>query len=263
MEIILKEDHPNLGKRGQTVKVADGYARNYLIPRNIAVINDAGNKFAVEAELQFDGIKKEKGKAAAEEIKEKIDGKKFEIKAKVGKEGKLYGSVTKQDIAGLLEKEGFNIDKKIMDVEDHIKEAGSYEIQLNLFEGVKAHINLLVEGESSGEKEKPSEKEKSPEMKTESSEEEKPLEQEELPTAEEESSKEDENPVEEKEVSEAEKESSEEEKPLEEEELATAEEESSKEDENPVEEKEVSEAEKESSEEETSELKEESSKEEN
>jgi large subunit ribosomal protein L9 len=173
MEIILKEDHPNLGKKGQIVKVADGYARNYLIPRNIAVINVSGSKSAVEAELQFEEIKEEKGKAAAEEIKEKIDGKEFEIKAKVGKEGKLYGSITKQDIVDLLEKEGFDIDKKIMDVEDHIKEAGSYDVQLNLFKGVKAHINLIVEGESSEEGKEPSSKKKSSELEEKSSEEEK------------------------------------------------------------------------------------------
>jgi large subunit ribosomal protein L9 len=172
MEIILREDHPNLGKRGQIVKVADGYARNYLIPRNIAVMNVAGNKSAVEAELQFEGIKEEKGRTAAEEIKERIDGKKFQIKAKVGKEGKLYGSVTKQDIVELLEEEGFDIDKKIMDVEDHIKEAGSYDIQLNLFEGVKAHIDLLVEGESSLKEEMPSEEESAPTLEDKSSEEE-------------------------------------------------------------------------------------------
>ena len=217
MEIILKENHPNLGKKGQIVKVAAGYARNYLIPRNIAVINVAANKSAVEAELQFEGIKEKKGRAAAEDIKEKIDGKKLEIKAKVGKEGKLYGSVTKQDIVALLEKEGFDIDKKIMDIEDHIKEAGSYEIQLNLFEGVKAHINLLVEGESSEEKEKPSKKEKPVEeeeasvVEDESSEEEKPVEVEEEPTAEDESSDEEEGALEEEEAPELEDKSSEEE----------------------------------------------------
>jgi len=170
MEVILKEDYPHLGKKGQVVKVADGYARNYLIPRNLAMINVSGNKSAVKAELQFEGIKEKKGKAAAEEIKEKIDGKEFHIKAKVGKEGKLYGSITKQDIVNLLEKEGYDIDKKIMDIEDHIKEAGSYEIQLNLFKDVKAHINLTVEGESAEEEEKPSVEEKSPEVEEKSAE---------------------------------------------------------------------------------------------
>jgi large subunit ribosomal protein L9 len=169
MEVILKEDYPHLGKKGQVVKVADGYARNYLIPRNLAIINVPGNQSAVKAELQFEGIKEKKGKAAAEEIKEKIDGKKFHIKAKVGKEGKLYGSITKQDIVELLGKEGYNIDKKLMDIEDHIKEADSYEIQLNLFKDVKAHINLTVEGESS-EEEEPSQKKEAAAPKGESSE---------------------------------------------------------------------------------------------
>ncbi len=194
MEVILKEDYPHLGKKGQVVKVADGYARNYLIPRNLAMMNVSGNKSAVKAELQFEEIKEKKGKAAAEEIKAKIDGKEFHIIAKVGKEGKLYGSITKQDIVELLEKEGYNIDKKIMDIEDHIKEAGSYEIQLNLFEDVKAHINLTVEGESSEEEEKPSKEEKSPESEEEFSvNEEKPSLEEKSPEVEEKSSEEEES----------------------------------------------------------------------
>ena len=189
MEVILKEDYPHLGKKGQVVKVADGYARNYLIPRNLAIVNIPGNQSAVKAELQFEGIKEKKGKAAAEEIKEKIDGKEFHIKAKVGKEGKLYGSITKQDIIELLEKEGYSIDKKIMDIEDHIKEAGAYKIQLNLFKDVKAYINLTVEGESSEEEEKPSKKKESAKAKDETAkEEEKPSSEEESSDSEEESS---------------------------------------------------------------------------
>jgi len=168
MEVILKEDYPGLGKKGQVVKVTRGYARNYLIPRNLAVLNIAGNKSAVKAELKFEEIREKKGRAAAEEVKEKIDGKELKIKTKVGKEGKLYGSVTKQDIVDLLKKEGFEIDKKIMDIEEHIKEAGSYEIQLNLFKDVKAHINLVVEGES---EEKDEAEEESDEQEEKSSEE--------------------------------------------------------------------------------------------
>ena len=171
MEIILKEDYPHLGKKGQVVKVADGYARNYLIPRNIAMLNVSGNKSAVEVELQFEEIKENKGNAEAEEVKEKIDGKEFKIKAKAGKEGKLYGSITKQDIVDLLEKEGYIIDKKVMDIQDHIKEAGSYEIQLNLFKDVKPHINLIVEGESSeAEEESANIKDESPRKEEKSSE---------------------------------------------------------------------------------------------
>ncbi|MEJ2568424.1 MAG: 50S ribosomal protein L9, partial [candidate division WOR-3 bacterium] len=74
MEVILKEDYPGLGKKGQVVNVAKGYARNYLIPRDLALLNVAGNKSAVKAELQFEEIRHKKDKAAAEEIKEKIDG---------------------------------------------------------------------------------------------------------------------------------------------------------------------------------------------
>jgi large subunit ribosomal protein L9 len=151
MEVILKENHPHLGEKGEIVQVADGYARNYLIPKKMAVINTSGNRAAVKAEGQFEKIKLEKEKASAEQVKDKIQGKEFKIMAKAGKDGKLYGSITKQDIVDLLEKEGYLIDKKIMDVEEHIKEIGSYEIELNLHKDVKAYINLIVEKEASEE----------------------------------------------------------------------------------------------------------------
>jgi large subunit ribosomal protein L9 len=153
MEVILKENHPHLGEKGEIVQVAAGYARNYLIPKNMAVINTPGNRAAIKAEGQFEKIKLEKEKASAEQVKDKIQGKEVKIKAKAGKDGKLYGSITKQDIAALLEKEGYLIDKKIMEVEEHIREIGSYEIQLNLHRDVKAYINLIVEKESSKEEE--------------------------------------------------------------------------------------------------------------
>jgi large subunit ribosomal protein L9 len=151
MEVILKENHPHLGEKGKIVQVADGYARNYLIPKNMAVINTPGNRAVIKAEGQFEKIKLEKEKVMAEEVKDKIQGKEFKIKAKAGKDGKLYGSITKHDIAVLLEKEGYLIDKKIMDAEEHIREIGSYEIKLNLYKDVKAYFNLIVEKEASEE----------------------------------------------------------------------------------------------------------------
>jgi large subunit ribosomal protein L9 len=153
MEVILKEDHPHLGKKGEIVQVARGYARNYLIPKKIAVINTPSNITAIKAEGQFEKVKLEKEKTKAEQFKEQIHGKEFKIRAKAGKDGKLYGSITKQDIVDLLEKEGYVIDKKVLDTEEHIREIGSYEVQLNLHTDVKAYINLVVEEESVEEKE--------------------------------------------------------------------------------------------------------------
>jgi len=168
MEVILKENHPHLGEKGEIVQVADGYARNYLIPKNMAVVNTPGNRAAIKAEGQFEKIKLEKEKASAEQVKDKIQGKEFKIMAKAGKDGKLYGSITKQDIAVLLEKEGYLIDKKVMDVEEHIRETGLYEIQLNLHKDVKAYINLIVEKEASEEEETSDVVEESSEEKEES-----------------------------------------------------------------------------------------------
>jgi len=203
MEVILKKSHPHLGERGKVVDVADGYARNYLIPKDIAALNTPGNKASIEAEGQFEEIKLEKETISAEQIKEKIDGKEFKIVAKVGKEGKLYGSITKQDIADLLKTEGFLIDKKIMDIEDHIRETGSYQIQLHLFKDVKANIDLIVEGESSEEEEESTEvEEEVPEAEASPEEKEKPVEvKEESPEVEEVSASEEEKSSEEEEES--------------------------------------------------------------
>lgn len=152
MKVILKEDHPHLGERGQIVEVADGYARNFLIPKKLADVNNSANRAAFEAEEQFRKIKLQKEKESAESIKEKIQDKEFRIEAKAGKEGKLYGSITKQDIADILEKEGYEIDKKLIDLKENLREIGSYKIELNLFKDVNAIINLIVE-ESSEEEE--------------------------------------------------------------------------------------------------------------
>ena len=153
MEVILKEDHPHLGKKGEIVQVARGYARNYLIPKKIAVSNTPSNIAAIKAEGQFEKVKLEKEKTKAEQFKDQIHGKEFKIRAKAGKDGKLYGSITKQDIVDLLEKEGYIIDKKVLDTEEHIREIGAYEVQLNLHTDVKAYINLVVEEKSVEEKE--------------------------------------------------------------------------------------------------------------
>ncbi|MEO0292654.1 MAG: 50S ribosomal protein L9 [candidate division WOR-3 bacterium] len=153
MEVILIEDHPHLGERGKIVKVANGYARNYLIPKNIAIPNTPANRARIEAERKFEEVKYKKMVTLASEIKEKIEGKEFKIKVKAGKDGKLYGSVTKQDIVELLRKEGYEIDKKVIELDEAIKETGSYQIQLNLLKDVKTSINLIVEEDNSSKEE--------------------------------------------------------------------------------------------------------------
>ena len=145
MEVILLEDHAHLGKRGDVVNVANGYARNYLIPKRLAVPNTQAKRNAFEAEEQFHNREVSKEKESAEILKEELDGFTINIKAKTGIEGKLYGSITSKDIACVLEEKGYIIDKRSIKLEDHIKEIGNYSIEISLFQDIKININLLVE----------------------------------------------------------------------------------------------------------------------
>jgi large subunit ribosomal protein L9 len=148
MEVILLENHQNLGQRGDIVNVARGYARNYLIPKKIAVPNTKANKAKIEAVDQFHNIEVNKEEESALKIKEELDGLTIEIKAKSGKESKLFGSITTKNISEALEEKGFKIDKRHIKLEEPIKELGNYSIEVSLFQDIKANLNLLVEEEN-------------------------------------------------------------------------------------------------------------------
>jgi len=145
MEVILLEDHPHLGERGHVINVADGYAMNYLIPRKLAIRNTKGGRAAFEAEDQFHKKRGKKERKAAEVLKEEIEGIEITIGSKAGKEGKLYGSITSKDVSEALSERGYEIEKKSIKLEGSIREIGTYDIEISLFQDVKANIHLLVE----------------------------------------------------------------------------------------------------------------------
>lgn len=147
MEVILLENHQNLGQRGDIVNVARGYARNYLIPKKIAVPNTPANKASIKAEEQFRKIEVNEEEESALKIKEELDGLTIQIKAKSGKEDKLFGSITTKNISEAIEEKGFKIDKRHIKLEEPIKELGNYSIEVSLFQDIKANLNLLVEEE--------------------------------------------------------------------------------------------------------------------
>lgn len=144
MKIILKQDIKNLGKKGELVNASDGYARNYLFPRGLAVeanasaMNDFNNK---ENAKKFH--KQEEIKAAQADAAE-IEGKTFKMTAKAGANGKLFGSVTAKDISAQIKKElGLDIDKRKIAVED-IKQFGTYEAEVKIYQGISAKIYVQV-----------------------------------------------------------------------------------------------------------------------
>jgi len=150
MEIILRETIDTLGRAGQVVKVADGYARNYLLPRKLAYIVTPGNLKVIEAERNNLLRKEAAQKGDAEKQKELVEKVELVIRRKTGENEVLYGSVTNADIAAELEKKGFEIEKRKIHMDDHIKSLGDFEIPIRLFKDVTAHVKLKVEREVEG-----------------------------------------------------------------------------------------------------------------
>src|SRR5215510_10984801 len=151
MEIILRETIDNLGRAGEVVKVADGYARNYLLPRKLAYLATKGNLKVIEFERNSLLRKEAKQKEDAEKLKQILDSVEITIRRKVGEQDALYGSVTNSDVADELEKKGFQIEKRKIHMDDHIKALGEFSIPIRLFKDVTANVKLKVEAETEGQ----------------------------------------------------------------------------------------------------------------
>jgi len=151
MEIILQQDVDELGLEGDMVDVAKGYARNYLIPSRIAVEATTQNKKSFELRRKKIEIKRLKAKEKAEKLKQEIEEITITFSHKAGEEGKLYGSVTRMDIASHLEKEGILIDRKKILLEKPIKTLGEFEVALRIYPEVIASIKVVVSPEKKTE----------------------------------------------------------------------------------------------------------------
>ena len=149
MEVILRETIDTLGRAGQVVKVADGYARNFLLPRKLAYVATPGNLKVIEFERQSLIRKDAKQQDEAVKLKEMLEKVELVIRRKVGDQDTLFGSVTNSDVAEELEKKGFTIEKRKIHMDDHIKKLGDFEIPVRLFKDVNATIKLKVEAEPS------------------------------------------------------------------------------------------------------------------
>jgi large subunit ribosomal protein L9 len=149
MEVILKEHVENLGRRGEIVKVAAGYARNFLLPRKLAVLPTAGNKNHIERErTKFDAREAEE-KQGAEAVAARMAGVTVEIARKVGDTEALFGSVTNADIAAALVAKGFDIDRRKLQMKEPIKKKGAFDIPLKLHPEITitVKVNVVAEGE--------------------------------------------------------------------------------------------------------------------
>ena len=144
MEVILKKDFISLGYEGDICKVKDGYARNYLIPRNIAVIKNAANLRTLAQMQKSLEKKRAKRKMEAEILKGKMVDISIVIPMKVAENGKLYGSVSQQTIVDALKEKEIDINKRDVHMEKHIKELGEFEVEIKLYHSVNASIKIKV-----------------------------------------------------------------------------------------------------------------------
>lgn len=147
MKVILKEDVKNLGAAGSIVNVADGYARNFLIPRNLAVEASNRNIKALEQERKKIEDAARKAKESAQELSNRLSSLTVQIMAKAGEEGKLFGSVTNADISEALKREGFDVDRKRIMLEEPIKRLGTYTVNVKVYQDIIVPVNINVVAE--------------------------------------------------------------------------------------------------------------------
>jgi large subunit ribosomal protein L9 len=144
MEVILRHAVENLGKPGEVVKVKNGYARNYLLPHNLAYEATPGNLKRIQQERDRLEAAEGQRRDAAQEVATKIEQVSLTFSARVGEEGKLFGSVTAGDIAQQLEQQGFHIEKRQIDLHEPIKSLGVYRVPVRLHADVKPEIRVWV-----------------------------------------------------------------------------------------------------------------------
>ncbi len=144
MEIILRQGVENLGKPGDVVKVKSGYARNYLLPHGLAYEATPGNLKRIQQERDRLEAAENERRNAASGIAEKLEQVSLTFSARVGDEGKLFGSVTSADIAQQLEAQGFHVEKRQIDLHEPIKALGVYRVPIRLHADVKPEVRVWV-----------------------------------------------------------------------------------------------------------------------
>jgi large subunit ribosomal protein L9 len=144
MEVILREDIERLGNRGQVVKVADGYARNFLLPKRLAVAATDANRKIVEQERQAHLRREAKQKGEAEDLSKLLSGVTVTIAQKAGENDQLFGSVTSKDVADALAAKNFTIDRRKVLMDEPIKQLGEFKIPVRLHKDVTAEVTVQV-----------------------------------------------------------------------------------------------------------------------
>lgn len=148
MKVILKQDVKKLGQKGEVKEVSDGYARNFLLPRGLAIEATDGKVKQLQEKQERREKKREKEEQKALKTKAKIDGKTIEVKARAGEDGRLFGTVTAMEIADILQEDfRVSIDKKRIEIKEPIRTLGEYSVRVKVFPSIQATLKVLVKPE--------------------------------------------------------------------------------------------------------------------
>ncbi len=147
MKVVLQKDIPNLGDAGDIKEVAEGYARNFLLPKNLVLPATANSQKSLEHQKKLIRIKKEKRKKVSEKISEALSALELKFTVQVGEDDRLFGSVTSMDIAKKLQELGHEVDKRKINLETPIKKLGEFTVPVKLDEGLTAELKVIVDKE--------------------------------------------------------------------------------------------------------------------
>jgi large subunit ribosomal protein L9 len=149
MEVILKEDVPKLGNRGDVIKVAEGYGRNFLLPHKLAIEANAANKAVIEQMKAASVRRSAKEKTEAEALAKQFEGLEVSFNRKSGENDQLFGSVTSGDIADALAKKSFHIDRRKIQLHEPLKTVGEFTVPVKLHKDVTTHLKVVIGKEAS------------------------------------------------------------------------------------------------------------------
>ncbi|KHO61605.1 50S ribosomal protein L9 [Thermoanaerobacter sp. YS13] len=147
MKVILVKDVKNVGKAGEVINVSDGYGRNYLLPRGLAIEATESNIKVLNEKKKAEEKKRQQELEEAKEMAQKLSNLSLVLKVKAGENGKLFGSVTSKDVEEALKEKGFDIDKKKISFDETVKTTGTYYVDIKLYQGVTAKVKIDVVAE--------------------------------------------------------------------------------------------------------------------
>lgn len=151
MEVILKEDVPKLGSRGDVVKVAEGYGRNFLLPKKLAIEASKGNKAVIEQMKAAAVRRSAKEKTGAEALAKQFESVSVSFQRRSGEHDQLFGSVTSSDLADALARKGFDVDRRKIQLHEPLKSLGEFMVPVKLHKDVTAHMKVIIEKEAVAE----------------------------------------------------------------------------------------------------------------